>query len=91
VLTIRKGCNICILAEEGSVVLLVRTLRTEAGKILTFGLTLLEGHSREVLGDQVSPTKKARGSTDLWLVGSQRARHAGDEAIVGIVTLGTLT
>lgn len=57
----------------------------------TFGLTLLKGNSTTALGDQVPPTREAGGTAHFRLVHSQWTGQAGDEAITGVLTWGTLT
>lgn len=57
----------------------------------TFGLTLLKGDGTTALGDQVTPTREAGGTSHFWLVRSQRTQQARGEAILGELTWGALT
>lgn len=57
----------------------------------TFGLTLLKRSGAAALGDQVSSAREAVDASHFWLVCSQWTQQAGDEAIMRVLTWGTLT
>lgn len=67
------------------------TARTPPGcAVLTFGLTVLEGHGALLLGKQPSSAGEATRAPGFWLVCAHGARLAGLEAVSGEKSWGAL-
>lgn len=88
---LQRSSNITKLLCQVKTFYLSLHFETLQRHVPTFGLTFLKRNSTTALGDQVPSTGEARGTAHLRLVHSKRTGQAGDEAITGVLTWGTLT